>query len=354
MRNLVDKLMLLGLCVLAMLFYEVQTLSVIALLVAVVITSLCSYFENRVSIFLCAGYLLLCILQVEFIILLPLIAYDLAGQDKLVLKLLWVLAVLVHLSTSLPLYLSAAVLFSLLALLLRIRTTTFEAIKLELHSLQDTTKEKAIHLERKNQELLEKQDYEVRLATLGERNRIAREIHDNVGHLLTRSILQVGAMQVVHGQNGELKEALDSVKNTLSDAMDNIRSSVHNLHEESIDLKLQLCTLIEEFHFCEVKLNYEAADLPKPLKYCFIAIVREALSNIAKHSNATQASITVLEHPALYQLVVEDNGTVKSPVDANGIGLLNMKDRVDSFHGVFRTVQGKGFKIFVSIPKERL
>lgn len=42
------------------------------------------------------------------------------------------------------------------------------------------------------------QDYEIYLATLKERNRIAREIHDNVGHMLTRSILQLGALSVIN------------------------------------------------------------------------------------------------------------------------------------------------------------
>lgn len=229
----------------------------------------------------------------------------------------------------------------------------YQTIKQEYYQLQDYTKERALHLEHKNHELMEKQDYEVRLATLTERNRIAREIHDNVGHLLTRSILQVGAMQVIYAKDKELTQELASVKSTLSDAMDSIRSSVHDLHEESIDLKIQLYSLIEAFHFCPIKLVYESVEMPVKLKYCIIAIVREALSNIAKHSNATEAAITVLEHPALYQLIIKDNGTLKNQIDQNGIGLQNMKDRVEAFRGILRTERDNGFKIFISIPKER-
>lgn len=53
-------------------------------------------------------------------------------------------------------------------------------------------------LQEKNKNLMEKQDYEIYLATLRERNRIAREIHDNVGHMLSRSILQMGALITIH------------------------------------------------------------------------------------------------------------------------------------------------------------
>ena len=53
-------------------------------------------------------------------------------------------------------------------------------------------------LQEKNKNLMEKQDYEIYLATLRERNRIAREIHDNVGHMPSRSILQMGALITIH------------------------------------------------------------------------------------------------------------------------------------------------------------
>lgn len=51
--------------------------------------------------------------------------------------------------------------------------------------MRDTTKEIAMQLKQQNRDLMEKQDYEINIATLNERNRIAREIHDNVGHLLS-------------------------------------------------------------------------------------------------------------------------------------------------------------------------
>ncbi len=63
--------------------------------------------------------------------------------------------------------------------------------------MRDTDTELKLVMEQRNRELLEKQDNEIYLATLRERNRIAREIHDNVGHMLSRSILQVGALATI-------------------------------------------------------------------------------------------------------------------------------------------------------------
>ena len=92
-------------------------------------------------------------------------------------------------------------------------------------------------------------------------------------------------------------------------------------------------------------------ELPREVKYSFISITKEALSNIIKHSNATHVTIIMREHPALYQLLIEDNGTALSP-SGTGIGLVNMKDRIQSLKGNIQIQTDKGFKIFITIPKE--
>lgn len=91
-----------------------------------------------------------------------------------------------------------------------------------------------------------KQDYEIHLATLQERNRIAREIHDNVGHMLSRAILQMGALQTIHREE-PLHGQLMQINDTLGEAMNSIRESVHDLHNESLDLKQALFDICKEF-----------------------------------------------------------------------------------------------------------
>jgi signal transduction histidine kinase len=189
------------------------------------------------------------------------------------------------------------------------------------------------------------------LATLNERNRIARDIHDNVGHMLSRSILQVGALLAVNGDENT-KTGLNSIKETLSEAMDSIRNSVHNLHEESIDLNMELQKIIDNFTFCPVNFEYSIENaIDRNIKYSFISIIKEALANVIKHSNATLISITIREHPAIYQLIVKDNGNKPTSKIGNGIGLKNIEDRVTSLNGNVNISSSSGFKIFISIPK---
>ncbi|MCL1819303.1 MAG: sensor histidine kinase [Oscillospiraceae bacterium] len=354
MQKLIDKLILLGLCVLALSMTPFALVSVIAPLAVIAVSSLNSYLENRLPIYLCASYVVICMFVPEFAFFLPLIVYDCAHFENPLPRFCWIAALPFIVIAHNVFFITAIVLFSAVAFLLHYKTNVQLKIQGDYFSLMDDAKERAAHLERRNRELMEKQDYEVRLATLAERNRIAREIHDNVGHLLTRSILQISALRVVNTSEGKQSEELDLVRDTLSEAMDSIRSSVHDLRDESVDLKMRLDSMIDKFTFCPVKLNYNADDLPVEIKICFASIVREALSNIAKHSNAAEAAVTVTEHPAFFQLVITDNGTVRASKADRGIGLQNMTDRIDALGGIFRVESGKGFRIFISVPKGEL
>ena len=216
---------------------------------------------------------------------------------------------------------------------------------------QDDSRERDILLTEKNRSLMEKQNYEIYTATLRERNRIAREIHDNVGHLLSRSLLLLGAVKTTN-TDARLNTAVDSLEDTLNSAMDSIRSSVHDLHDEAVNLEEAIQALIKDFTFCPVHYIYDCGrEVPREIKYSFISITKEALSNIMRHSNATKASVLVREHPALYQLCIEDNGSACT-LETDGIGIANMEERVHSLHGNLHILTDNGFKIFITVPKE--
>ena len=240
---------------------------------------------------------------------------------------------------------------SALAIILQYAVVGKEKLSYELRRLRDNSREHELLIEENNRRLIEKQDYELYTATLRERNRIAREIHDNVGHMLTRSILQVGAIKTIN-TNDTLFEPLNELHETLNTAMTNIRNSVHDLHDESVDLISAIREIIDPVDTISIKLDYDMSiDVPKSIKYCFISITKEAVNNVLKHSNATEMNIIVHEHPAFYQLLIQDNGTHICLNPTDGIGLTNMKDRVKSLNGNIRITTEQGFKILISIIK---
>lgn len=201
--------------------------------------------------------------------------------------------------------------------------------------------------------MIEKQNYEIYAATLKERNRIAREIHDHVGHMLSRAILLTGAMKTVF-RDPSAKEPLSQLEDTLNTAMNNIRESVHDLHNEAVNLRETAENLVADFHYCPVSLEYDIDNPPPPqVRYCFIAILKEGLSNISAHSQADKAWVTIREHPAMYQLIIRDNGAGGNFSPGKGIGLSNMQERVEALKGTIHFQENKGFQIFVTIPKKK-
>ena len=230
-------------------------------------------------------------------------------------------------------------------------------LRAELLAMRDNTAEHDMLVAQNTRQLLENQDNMVLTATLSERNRIAREIHDNVGHMLTRSILQTGAIKVIN-KDERLEKPLAQLQSTLDTAMDSMRKSVHDLYDESVDLRQALAKLKPTDSAFAFSLEYDCEDdVPRDVKYAFIAIAKEAVNNAVKHSNGDEIRIIVREHPAFYQLEIMDNGTSAderrlSGETGDGIGIKNIKERVAAIGGTMRIKADDGFMIFVTLMKK--
>ena len=137
-----------------------------------------------------------------------------------------------------------------------------------------------------------------------------KECRDNVGHMLTRALLQTGALAVCVKEE-PLKASVAALQETLDSAMTSIRSSVHKLHDDAIPLEksVQDCLqpLKDTYH---ITLTYDISEqIPSIVKLCLLGVLKESLSNVVKHSNGDAIQIVLREHPAFYQLSITDNGT---------------------------------------------
>lgn len=249
------------------------------------------------------------------------------------------------------------VLLMAFAIMLSYFTEQLLGYQMKLHSVRDASMEHDMLMEQMNHQLIEKQNAQIYNATLKERNRIAREIHDNVGHMITRSILQVGAIGVINTDE-KLKAPISDLKSTLDTAMDSMRKSVHDLYDESVDLRQALAKLKPTDSAFAFSLEYDCEDdVPRDVKYAFIAIAKEAVNNAVKHSNGDEIRIIVREHPAFYQLEIMDNGTSAderrlSGETGDGIGIKNINERVAAIGGIMRIKADDGFRIFVTLMKK--
>ncbi|MBO5572044.1 MAG: sensor histidine kinase [Ruminococcus sp.] len=353
MSRLIDKSVILLLCLLALGLSDNFAAPVASLLIAMAGSSLVQIFSGTKKaasvIFVCSA---VCVFIPSFFCTVPLMLYD-ALYEKKWWTVLPASLVLVSSASLKPYQYMITAAGILIAVIIYRRISGFEQNLQKVTELRDKVKEQNVLLSERNKRLTEAQDNEIRMATLSERNRIAREIHDNVGHMLTRSLLQAGALMIVN-KDENMKEPLSSLKDTLDSAMTSIRESVHGLHDESVDLKKiledSLSSAQEKFR---TDLDYDVNDdIPGKLKFCFAGIVKEAVSNALKHSDGDKLHVILREHPAFYQLLIEDNGRC-GKIQESGIGLRNMEDRAASVSGnISFTPSDKGFRIFMSVPKE--
>lgn len=363
MLEIIDKLLLFVFCTLL----YVDKLGIenapVAMIIVITLSGLCTYFEKgKINRFSVLFFVFLSIFFPHLNLFLPLILYDVFCTEEWKYSGLSLVPILMHR----PFYDLITIFYIIflmgLSFFAKMKTYKVNTLQQEYYTYRDNAKELEILLEKKNHKLLENQDYQVHMATLKERNRIAKEIHDNIGHLLSRSLLHIAAL-LIRSKEEETKKELTLLQSSLSQGMDSIRVSIHNMHDESIDLYAAIENLVKDFRFCTLHFDYNIhTPPPLPLKYFFISTIREGLANMMKHSNGSQASIILTEHPIMYQLIIYDNGQLsetegrkvkeinQDSSTCEGLGLRSIIERVQGLNGIIQISGEKGFKIFITIP----
>ena len=370
-KVLVDKgVILCGCVLLALLAGEVDAVAVIWLLLAVATSGLSMATDRwRWVVAVPAGYLLLGTLATASASVAgaPLAVHDLARIAALGTRRQRVVAAiscapfLVFVAGRVPgtpvLALVPAI--CALAALLALRTTEEETTRARLHAMRDDLREKVLALQDANARLLRAQDHELRAAALSERTRIAREIHDGVGHVLTRILLRVKALQVTHRDEPGVVADLVTLDSDLGEALDSMRRSVHALSEEGEELATSLNLLGSRCGIAKVDIDCSTQTEPPPaVARCVVAVVREALTNAARHGRAASARVAVAEYPAFWQVTVDNDGVVapgdEPPVDGGnaGLGLRSMTERVEALGGRVRITPRPRFTVFATIPRD--
>jgi len=364
MNEIIDRLILFLCCTTLYLFYTDNSFAIVPIIISIVLSCLFLYYEElHYKLWGSLAFALLCFLFPAYIIFCPLLFYDIFHTKHQYAVGIIPFLLIYHLDYYNIIVISFTLSFLALSYYIKYKTDRLHKLVVDYNDLRDNSVQMSLLMEQKNQSLLQNQDYEVNLATLNERNRISKEIHDNVGHLLSRALLQVGALLVV-SKDEIIKEGLADLKGSLSVGMDQIRSSIHNMYDESIDLYVQIEHLVKDFTFCQVHFDYDIKNPPSlKLKQSIIAITKESLVNIIRHSDATKVNIALREHPAMYQLIIQDNGTIDSKKRkfiyntierqeySDGMGLRNIYDRVKNFDGNVNVSLEHGFKLFISISK---
>ena len=193
-----------------------------------------------------------------------------------------------------------------------------------------------------------------------ERNRMAQDLHDGLGGLLSGVKLQLGAMKGNLILSEEMGKTFNNALSKLDDSINEMRRVAHNMMPEAL-LKLGLqqalqdycdglsesgaCRITGEFHGLEIRMDAST-------EVVVYRIVQELLNNAVKHSGADQVLAQVMRQEQTLTITVEDNGKGFDPESSDfksGAGFRNIRSRVDYLKGQLdiQSAPGKGTSIHI-------
>jgi len=232
-----------------------------------------------------------------------------------------------------------------------------------VETLQDITEMKKAE---KKIRLLSRQIIEIQER---ERESISREIHDNIGQLL--SALKMGISRTnkkIPNKLSKIKDQLSELSYLTNKTIKEIRELSHALHPPLIeDLGLisaleELCQDLKSYSEIKIKWNFEQIQKPLPsiTKITIYRLFQEGLNNIFKHSRATEAYLSLTSSESTISAIIEDNGAgflvddVFSPLQTKSLGLISMRERLALIGGELKIISspGKGTRLIACLEKE--
>ncbi|MGN0983252.1 MAG: sensor histidine kinase [Gemmiger sp.] len=204
-----------------------------------------------------------------------------------------------------------------------------------------------------------------RMTELRERNRLAREIHDTLGHTLTGIIMTTDAgLVLLDAAPQDAKKQFRLANEVARDGLNDVRRSIQALRPDALEQKdfaQALAAMIEKFRrttSAQVVVSQQAGPL------CFAAdeedtvyrVVQESLTNAVRHGKASRIDLRFSRSGDVLTIDVRDNGIGLQPDAEEGFGLRHMRERIDLLHGILQfgnrpaEESPSGFYLTVTLP----
>ena len=206
------------------------------------------------------------------------------------------------------------------------------------------TAEQQRHLRRSNVEIM-------RLATLAERERIGRDLHDLLGHTLSVVALKSElARKLIDRDLDAARNEIGEVERVARDALSQVRNAVSGIRSTALAAELSAATALLEAQGVKVKCETELVKLPHDRETALALSLREAATNIRRHSGASGVTIRVKQDSAAVIVEVADDGRGGRIVPGNGLN--GMRERLGSVGGTLLLESNKngGTLLRASVP----
>lgn len=205
-------------------------------------------------------------------------------------------------------------------------------------------------------------------ATLQERLRIARELHDVVAHSMSLIAVQAGVgAHLIHTRPEQAESTLNVIAETSREALAQTRSLLGLLRSGDADSTVapvprlsELDALIASVRSSGMAVRYrvdgEPVDVTPAMQLAAYRIVQESLTNVVKHAQASTASVHMTYHPDATHIEVTDDGIGFGAAPVDGHGLRGLRERAALLGGSFSVdpADGGGFRIRASLPVAEL
>jgi len=201
-----------------------------------------------------------------------------------------------------------------------------------------------------------------RTAETRERNRLAREIHDTLGHTLTGIAAGLDACIVlVDAAPAVVKKQLEKIRETARHGLVDVRRSVKKLRPDDLEkmpLQQAIKKVIAEFSASSgVEIQLVEMGWPEKLREdeeeVIYRIVQEGITNARRHGRATKVTVTCGLEPGRFYIIIADNGEGCAELK-QGFGLRHMEERLELLHGRLRYWSDKGFTLEATIPMGKM
>jgi signal transduction histidine kinase len=185
-----------------------------------------------------------------------------------------------------------------------------------------------------------------------ERNRIAQEIHDNIGHSIAGVLFQLQAADKLIGSNTEkVGKILKLCIEKLSEALETTRNTVFNIRSDQTVGIDRIKKIVNGFKFCKLEFEYSGdfnGISPSNIKI-LEDTTKEVLTNAMKYSGAKDIALKIDVNRKHIRFYYKDNG-VGCPRIIESVGLSSMKERVGNLGGTYSVDGTNGFTIVYTIP----
>jgi len=214
----------------------------------------------------------------------------------------------------------------------------------------DTHREQIHGFEREREYLLANQEEVSRMSALSERDRIAQQLHDDLGHELTGALLALRAFEVKEPESSK-NDSFRSLQGRLEASLAKLRETVENTKtEEELGFE-RFRDILQNFDYCPLEQTRRGdIEAITPMHWHLLAsVVKEALTNVQKHSRASKVEIDLYVDASIVRLLVKNDG-IREQEGKDGTGLRFMRRRLEGVGGTLSIHADYHFTIVCVIP----